>query len=578
MNLQQLLSQLILLLQACASLPPEMAGEAAALRDRLESGQLHLAVLGQFKRGKSTLINALLGAEILPSGVLPVTLVPVFLHHGPQPDVEIHYQNGHGTEHCSLNDLGEFVNEANNPQNIKQVSRVELRYPSGLLKHGIIFIDTPGVGSTRQHNTDTTLDLLPRCDAALVVLSADPPITAAEVSFLRALQPHVARLFFVLNKIDYLDMQDVVEAGRFLSDTVHATLGIESPTIFPVSARQGLRARLDEDETIWRKSGMADLEQALLNFAMNGKQSALTEALRRKAANLVSRADHLLALQQRAMELPLEALEEKLAGFKQYAHTADQQRQEILDRLRGDEARLVQQLELATTALRETASAEIIRLAETKGLPTDDDSQVNSFHQAVRDYFDHEGRTLGNRFREALNDVLIERARRALEIRENLRQGAASLLEVPHFPLLAEEAMVELHEPAWMIEHLMVPVKPHAVDRWLPQTAREQRYARQREKLVSELVIRNAEKVRWWILRTIQESINAFRQRITQEVEETIQQIDYALQAGYTRRRSQEAAQQEALQALAICRQQLREIQQQIEHQDSVQENTESLS
>ncbi len=205
--LQQLIDRFIALVQECPALPAELAQDAAMLRERLSSGQLHLAVMGQFKRGKSTLINALLGAEILPDGVLPVTLVPVFLHYGPQPEFEIRFANGRAPERYCVERLGDFVNEANNPKNRENVSRVDLFYPADLLQRGIVLIDTPGIGSTLQHNTDTTLDFLPRCDAAVVVLSADPPITAAEVAFLQQLQPHVARLFFVLNKIDYLDSE-----------------------------------------------------------------------------------------------------------------------------------------------------------------------------------------------------------------------------------------------------------------------------------------------------------------------------------------------------------------------------------
>lgn len=264
MSILRSVDQLIQLFQEQSSLPKELAEEATTLRDRLSTVQLHLAVLGQFKRGKSTLINALLGAEILPSGVLPVTLVPVFLRFGTQPDLEIHYSGDHRFEHYPLEQLDGFVSEANNPKNSKHVSTVNLRYPARLLQDGVVLIDTPGVGSTLQHNTDTTLEILPQCDAGIVVLSVDPPITAAEVSFLQLVKPHVGQFFFVLNKIDYLDADGIAEAKHFLSETLQASLGIEAPQVFNVSARQGLRARLKNDESAWLRSGMSALEQALL--------------------------------------------------------------------------------------------------------------------------------------------------------------------------------------------------------------------------------------------------------------------------------------------------------------------------
>lgn len=560
MSLQQTIYDLRQLLREHPTLPAELSAEAESLRDRLTAGQLHLAVLGQFKRGKSTLINALLGAELLPSGVLPVTLVPVFLRFGDRPDLEIRFANGHSPEHYPTNALGEFVNEANNPENVKQVKQVDLRYPADLLHNGIVLIDTPGVGSTRKHNTEMTLDFLPRCDAAIVVLSADPPITAAEIEFLQQLKPHVAHFLFVLNKIDYLDNGGAAEAARFLYETLKHQAEISEPQIVTVSARQGLQARLENDRGLWSRSGMDNLEQKLMAFAVNGKQAALEEAVRRKALNLALQADQLLAVEQQAMQMPLVELEQKIAIFKTYARTAQQQRQEILDRLTGDAARLKDQLEDSAEALREKARIELRQLAEAYELPTHEEKRAEDFHREVRAFFDRERNAAGAQFRDVLRAVLIERAESVRQIRENLRQEASSLLDVPHFSLLAEEVVVELAEPGWTVERLPVPVKPEFSVLWLPKSWQARQYARQREKLVSELTIRNVEKIRWWILKTIRESIASFRQNVTYELEETIQQIDRALQTGYQRRQSEKENVEEVLADLIIYRNRLNQI------------------
>ena len=65
-------------------------------------------------------------------------------------------------------------------------------------------IDTPGVGSTLRHNTEAAIAVSPQCHAGFFVLSADPPVTEAELVYLERVRPHVAQLFFILNKIDYL--------------------------------------------------------------------------------------------------------------------------------------------------------------------------------------------------------------------------------------------------------------------------------------------------------------------------------------------------------------------------------------
>ena len=554
MDLEQSLNQLIWLLREHPSLPAELTAEAKTLLDRLSAGQLHLAVLGQFKRGKSTLINALLGNEILPSGVLPVTLVPVFLRFGNHPEIEILFSNGRQAECHTVDRLGEFVNEANNPENVKQVAQVDLRHPTDLLQNGIVMIDTPGVGSTLKHNTEMTLDFLPRCDAAIVVLSADPPITATEVEFLQQMKPHVARFFFVLNKIDYLASAEVAEACRFLDATLKAKTGINAPQIFAVSARQGLRARQENDEVLWSQSGMADFQYALTNFAIHDKQTSLAEAVHRRLVNLLLKTDHLLALEQRATQMPIEELEHKIAAFKLHARRADQQRQEILDRLNGDAGRLRQQIESYAGVLRERVRPQLMALAETCGLPTDDKAQVDSFHQEVKLLFDQEQIAAHTQFRGDLSGILSERAQTARLLREGLRQDAASLLDIPRVSLLEEDIVIDLAEPAWTIEYGPVRISPSWGSKWLPRPRQYQQYAQMRKKLVNELTIRNVEKIRWWLLQTIDGSIYSFRRKVTTELEETTRQIDHALQTGYQRQQSQKEELQETLSGLELLR------------------------
>lgn len=184
------------------------------LEKKLISNQLHLAVLGQMKRGKSSFINALLGAEILPTGILPVTAIITEIRYGPIPEAVIVYSTGH-RDTVEVNTLAAYITEAGNPGNKKQVASVELAYPSPFLEGGIILIDTPGIGSTHAHNTRTTEGYLEQIDAGIVVLSVDPPITEVESQFLRGLKEEIPRLFFILNKIDAGSPDEVSQVSRF---------------------------------------------------------------------------------------------------------------------------------------------------------------------------------------------------------------------------------------------------------------------------------------------------------------------------------------------------------------------------
>ena len=197
-------------------------GKIQLLKERLNEGRFHLAILGQFKRGKSSLLNAFLGEAILPTSVVPLTAIPTFVEYGQERKITIRYHDNRPPEEYSNKSLDEinkileaFVTEEGNPENHLGVLQVEILHPAPILKHGVVLIDTPGIGSTFTHNTQATLNFLPQCDAALFVVSADPPLTEVESQFLQNVFPKVSQLFFIFNKIDYLNDREKEAAVGF---------------------------------------------------------------------------------------------------------------------------------------------------------------------------------------------------------------------------------------------------------------------------------------------------------------------------------------------------------------------------
>jgi hypothetical protein len=136
------------------------AARLDALADRLGAGRLQLAVLGQFKRGKSSFINALLGVPLLPSGVVPVTAIPTYIAWGASPLVEVWFHDGraptlfHPSDADATREIvARFVAEEANRENRLNVSRVQVSFPADFLRGGIVLIDTPAsvrhCGTTR---------------------------------------------------------------------------------------------------------------------------------------------------------------------------------------------------------------------------------------------------------------------------------------------------------------------------------------------------------------------------------------------------------------------------------------------
>src|SRR5580704_427867 len=182
-----------------------------ALLDRLDAARLRVLVVGEAKRGKSTLINALLGRDVLPSGVTPLTAVVTTVRYGDDPRIEVAFLDGHQEKH-PLTALADFVTEVRNPRNKRLVAGVTVYLDAPILAGGVELVDTPGTGSVFQWDTQAAHEALRTMDAAVFVLTADPPVSAAE----RDLYAKISRLsvttFAVLNKADHLDEPGQAEA------------------------------------------------------------------------------------------------------------------------------------------------------------------------------------------------------------------------------------------------------------------------------------------------------------------------------------------------------------------------------
>ena len=118
----------------------------AALRDRLAEARLRVLVVGEAKRGKSTLLNALLDRDVLPSGVTPLTAVTTTVRYGEDERAEVRFLDGHEEKH-PLAALAELVTERGNPGNRRRIAGVTVYLAAPVLAGGVELVDTPGTGS-----------------------------------------------------------------------------------------------------------------------------------------------------------------------------------------------------------------------------------------------------------------------------------------------------------------------------------------------------------------------------------------------------------------------------------------------
>ncbi len=248
----------------------------------LESGTLRIAVLGQFKRGKSTLLNAILGRDLLPTGVLPLTSVATEIRDG-EGELWVFRADGPPFR-TAPESLAEYVTERRNPENVQHVDRVELRVPLPAWARDVVFRDTPGVGSIHESTTREASRLLSEVDAAIFVLSPDPPVSAVELAFLRAVSEHAAKFFFVLNKVDLVPPDELEALTDYLARALRERAGFAQPTIYRVSARRALEQHRDAPEPAAGDPGLSQLVVDLTGYLGRGRATALRESAGRRAA------------------------------------------------------------------------------------------------------------------------------------------------------------------------------------------------------------------------------------------------------------------------------------------------------
>jgi predicted GTPase len=507
----------------------------SGLKDRLTDGRFHLAVLGQFKRGKSTLLNALISEPILPVSVIPLTSVPTFIHFGSPSMIRVHYGDNRSAEEFMGESTGDrtdflvkYVTEEGNPKNRLGVTEVEVVLPVSILSKGVVLIDTPGIGSTYRHNTQATLNFLQQCDAALFLVSADPPITDVELDFLRQVRQKVPRLFFVLNKVDYLNANECDQALSFFRKILAEHLGIEKDIpVFCTSARRGLESKINQNQEEWVESGVAGLETHLIEFLVREKFSALSKSVSLRATDAVEAVLMGIRISLQALHLPQKTLEEKLSVFEQSLKQADQDRAIIQDILEGDKKRMTAFIEDQSRALREESKTFLKEMMNQGPRFNSSGKSAKKLVQeawagSIPDFFEQKQTELNESVKSRLLDALAPHEQRTEQLIETLRKTAADLFQVPYRPLHRENALETARRPYWVLNTWNTDAIP---------------MLKSMDQRLDDLVRRNVENLRWSTMQNVNISFARFATRIKERLEETVAATQGAMKTASSRKK-----------------------------------------
>jgi GTP-binding protein EngB required for normal cell division len=212
--------------------------------DRAEDKTFEIAVFGRVSSGKSSLLNTILEASVLPVGVTPITAVPTHISHAPEPCLTVSFLEA-PTRTFDISWLAEFATEQQNPRNSKHVTRIMVTLPSPRLQTGVAFVDTPGLGSLATSGASETLAYLPKCDLGVVLVDAGSTLTTDDLRTIMTLHEAAVPVNVLLSKADLLGSEDRARIVQYVKEHIASECRLDLP-VRPVSILPSFRAMTNQ--------------------------------------------------------------------------------------------------------------------------------------------------------------------------------------------------------------------------------------------------------------------------------------------------------------------------------------------
>jgi GTPase Era involved in 16S rRNA processing len=547
--------------------------------EKLGGNRFHLVVLGQFKRGKSTFINSLLGDRVLPTSVVPLTSIVTLLKYGEEEVVEVLFNDGSKTT-ISRDQLEEYVTERGNPSNEKNVKHVEVSYPSGYLKDGVFIIDTPGVGSTFENNTEMTYNYLPRVDAALFLLAVDPPISQSEIAFLADVKDYVEKIFFVQNKIDYMNEEERKESMAFSKEVIEKTLDSDSIGIYPLSAKLALEAKQSQNKKLLGKSRLPEFDKILGDFLLKEKGKTVLRSALNSTRKLLSDEEFAIQLELRAIATPLEDLEQKIHLFQEKMEVVRQDREDNVYYFQGEIKRLIDILDRDLDKLKKSEIPKLMKELEATGAKYQHKS-VSQFvklmeaalNEGVVRTFDAWIVKEEERLNQEYARISKRFSNRANEIIDAIVTASKELFDLQLDSFAAEETISGDSQLYYMVGD-----PPRFFDlegafeffsqKILPRTFSQSMVLRDLQKKMPEKIDKNSGRVRWDFMDRINKSFLKFRWELNLTIDATKEGIEKAIDKAMELKTASAAEVEEATKLIAAQHRQLELLKSELEALD----------
>ena len=288
------------------------------LEEDIDQDYYTIMVVGEFKHGKSTFVNALLGQDIMPRDVTPTTATINAVFHSETPELQILKTDGQiEKRELTVNELNQYTAAAD--FQVDEVKYLKLFLNAPLLQNRVVLIDTPGVNDLNQQRSDITFQFLPRADVIIFMTSMDAAIKQTEKTFIQEflISNGLDKIIFTANFMDRIDEDELDDTIDYIERRIQNIVSGESVRLFPISAREALDGKLRGDDELTKYSGVPELETEIKSRIEGGDRSrekldrfqwrlrAIAETVKAEIATAIDVSSQSLA----DLEAQLEAVE-----------------------------------------------------------------------------------------------------------------------------------------------------------------------------------------------------------------------------------------------------------------------------
>jgi hypothetical protein len=239
---------------------PDLAARLSSMRERLGRSDIHVFIIGDYKMGKSTMVNALVGTTVCPVDDGISTTVPTLVRHSPEPTARAIYpaadpDSDPVSEEIPFAELADYVSEAGNPANKRGIRMVEIGVPQPVLAGGLVVVDTPGVGGLASPESAATMAAATAADAVIFATSAAQELTAPEMELLETVAASCPHVLITLTKTDmYPAWHRIAEIDR-----AHLAARKFDARVVPISSELRIQALRYGDSELNTESGFFEL-------------------------------------------------------------------------------------------------------------------------------------------------------------------------------------------------------------------------------------------------------------------------------------------------------------------------------